>query len=346
MQAAILHGPQHVTIDELPVPTVGETDVLDKVEAAATCGTDLKVFRQGGHARMITPPSVFGHEFSGTVAAVGAKVQGFREGMRVVANNSAPCYQCDYCRRNLPNLCDDLLFINGAYAEYMLVPERVVRTNLLEIPDALPFAVACLTEPLACVLHGLDHVTIQPGDTVVINGDGPSGLMLVGMAKHRGARVILCGRAPQRLALAQQFGADVVVNYAAVPDQVEAVREHTDGGRGVDVAIEAVGRPEVWEVTAAMVRKGGQVLFYGGCPGETSIRLPTKPLHYDQLTLKGVFHNTPYHVRRALAMLSTKNFPWDSLLTQALPLRQLCEAFDLMGYRQALKVTVLPQEPG
>jgi L-iditol 2-dehydrogenase len=344
MQAAILHGPQHVTIDELPIPSVGEAEVLVKVEAAATCGTDLKVFRQGGHARMITPPSVFGHEFSGTVAAVGSQVQGFREGMRVVANNSAPCYQCDYCRRHLPNLCDDLLFINGAYAEYILVPERVVRTNLLEIPDTLSFAVACLTEPLACVLHGLEHVTIQPGDTVAINGDGPSGLMLVAMAKHRGARVILCGRAPQRLALAQQFGADVVVNYAAVPDQVEAVRGHTDGRGGADVAIEAVGRPEVWEATAAMVRKGGEVLFYGGCPGETSIRLPTKPLHYDQLTLKGVFHNTPYHVRRALMVLNAKNFPWDLLLTQTVPLCQLCEAFDLMRRRQALKVTVFPQE--
>src|SRR5262249_58728705 len=122
-----------------------------RMKADPACDMYLSVFVGGGHARMPPPPAVFGHEFSGTIVQVGAGVQHFREGMRVVANNSAPCYRCYYCRRNLPNLCDDLLFINGAYAEYIVVPERVVHTNLLEIPTALPCAVACLTEPLACV---------------------------------------------------------------------------------------------------------------------------------------------------------------------------------------------------
>ncbi len=342
MQAAVLYGPQQVTLEDRPIPTMRKTDVLVKIEAAATCGTDLKVFVQGGHPRMITPPAVFGHELSGTVAAVGADVTGFKEGMRVACNNSAPCYRCYYCRRHLPNLCDDLLFINGAYAEYIVVPERVVQTNLLPLPAQVPFPVACLTEPLACVLHCLDHAVLHPGDTVVVNGDGPSGLMLVAMAKQRGARVILCGRAPQRLALAQPFGADIVVNYAAVPDQVQAVREHTEARRGADVAIEAVGRPEVWQATVAMVRKGGQAIFYGGCPQATSVNLPTRPLHYDQLALQGVFHNTPYHVSLALTLLAESVFPWASLLTHTLPLSRLGEAFELMLNRQALKVTVLP----
>src|SRR5919108_2538479 len=228
MQAALLYGPQQVTMKDIPLPTLGERDVLVRIATATTCGTDLKVFLQGGHARMLTPPAVFGHEFSGTVVAAGAKVADFWEGMRVVANNSAPCYRCYYCRRNLTNLCDDLLFINGAYAEYIVVPERIVHTNLLELPAALPCAVACLTEPLACVLYCLDQATLRPGDTVVVNGDGPSGLMLAAMAKWRGARVILCGRALPRLALAPHFGADAVVNYAEVPDQVEAVRALTD----------------------------------------------------------------------------------------------------------------------
>jgi L-iditol 2-dehydrogenase len=342
MQAAVLYGPQRVEMEDKPVPEVGAWDVLVRVAAATTCGTDLKVFLQGGHPRMITPPSVFGHEFSGTVAAVGAEVTGFHEGMRVVANNSAPCHHCYYCRRYLPNLCDDLLFINGTYAEYMLVPQRVVQTNLLVVPDPMPFSVASLTEPLACVLHALDFAAMQPRDTVVINGDGPSGLMLVAAAKHRGARVILCGRAPQRLCLAASFGADVVINYADVPDQVEAVRSHTDAGRGADVAIEAVGRPEVWERTAAMVRKGGQVIFYGGCPGDTHVRFPTRPLHYDQLTFQGVFHNTPYHVRLALTLLAETTFPWASLITHTLPLVKLPEAFGLMINRHALKVALVP----
>jgi len=342
MQAALLYGPRQVALETIPIPALGETDVLVRIEAATTCGTDLKVFVQGGHARMITLPAVFGHEFSGTVAAVGAKVKNFCQGMRVVANNSAPCYRCYYCRRNLPNLCDDLLFINGAYAEYIVVPERVVHTNLLELPDALPCTVACVTEPLACVLHCLDHATLHPGDTVVVNGDGPSGLMLAAMAAWRGARVILCGRAPQRLGLAEQFGVHAVVNYAAVPDQVEAVRALTDGGRGAEVAIEAVGRPEVWETTVAMVRKGGQAIFYGGCRRGTSIRLDTQALHYDQLLLQGVFHNTPYHVRLALHVLAAGILPGAALITTAVPLARLCDAFDLMLTRQALKVAVLP----
>jgi L-iditol 2-dehydrogenase len=342
MQAALLYGPQQVGMQDIPVPTIAETEVLVKIAAATTCGTDLKVFLQGGHARMITPPAVFGHEFSGTVVAVGDRVKDFHEGMRVVANNSAPCYQCYYCHRHLTNLCDHLLFINGAYAEYIAIPERVVRTNLLALPETVSFPVACLTEPLACVLHALDQSALRPGDTVVVNGDGPSGLMLAAMAAWRGARVILCGRAPQRLALAQRFGVAAVVNYAEVSDQVVAVRELTDGRRGVDIAIEAVGKPDVWEATVAMVRKGGQAVFYGGCRRGTTVTLDTQALHYNQLALQGVFHNTPYHVRLALALLADDILPGAALITHTLPLTRLPEAFDLMMTRQALKVALLP----
>jgi L-iditol 2-dehydrogenase len=183
---------------------------------------------------------------------------------------------------------------------------------------------------------------LHPGDTVVVNGDGPSGLMLAAMAAWRGARVVLCGRAPQRLGLAPQFGVHAVVNYAEVPDQVEAVRALTDGRRGADVAIEAVGRPEVWETTVAMLRKGGQAIFYGGCGRGTSVRLDTQAVHYDQLTLQGVFHNTPYHVRLALDVLAAGILPGEALITATLPLTRLCEAFDFMLARQALKIAVLP----
>lgn len=342
MQAAVLYGPSRVAIETLPVPDFGPGDVLVRVAAATTCGTDLKVYLQGRHARMLTPPSVFGHEFSGTVAAVGSQVQGFEPGMRVVSNNSAPCGRCYSCSRGKSNLCDDLVFINGAYAEYIAVPERIVRTNLLPLPDDLPYHVACITEPLACVLHGLDLATFAVGDTVVVNGDGPSGLMLAAMAKRRGARVILCGRAPQRLRVAQQFGIEWWINYAEVPDQIEAVRELTEDRRGVEVAIEAVGRPDVWETTAAMVRKGGQAIFYGGPPSGTSMRVDAPSLHYDQITLQGVFHNTPAHVAQALEILADSTLPWASLLSTTMPLARLSEAFELMMAREALKVVILP----
>ena len=342
MQAAVLYGPGRVAVETLPVPRIGPGEVLVRVAAATTCGTDLKVYLQGRHARMLTPPSVFGHEFSGTVAAVGDQVRGFEPGMRVVSNNSAPCGHCYYCGRSQPNLCDDLVFINGAYAEYVAVPERIVRVNLRRLPDTLPFPVACITEPLACVLHCLDLAAFATGDTVAVNGDGPSGLMLAAMAKRRGARVILCGRAPQRLRVAKQFGIERLVNYAEVPSQVEAVRALTEEGRGVEVAIEAVGRPDVWETTTAMVRKGGQAIFYGGPPAGTSLRVDAAALHYDQITLQGVFHNTPAHVAQALEILADATLSWASLLSTTLPLARLPEAFDLMMARKALKVVILP----
>ena len=342
MQAAVLYGPSQVAVETLPIPEFGPGDVLVRVAAATTCGTDLKVYLQGRHARMLTPPSVFGHEFSGTVAAVGPQVQGFEPGMRVVSNNSAPCGCCYYCGRGQPNLCDDLVFINGAYAEYIAVPQRIVRANLLHLPDDLPFPVACITEPLACVLHCLDLAAFAAGDTVVVNGDGPSGLMLAAVARRRGARVILCGRAPQRLRVARQFGIEWLVNYAEVPDQVQAVRALTEDGRGVEVAIEAVGRPEVWETTTAMVRKGGQAIFYGGPPSGTSMHVDAPALHYDQITLQGVFHNTPAHVAQALQILADPTLPWASLLSTTLPLGRLPEAFGLMMAREALKVIIVP----
>ena len=342
MQAAVLYGPSHVAVERLPVPVIGAGEVLIRVAAATTCGTDLKVYLQGRHARMLTPPSVFGHEFSGTVAAVGSRVTGFETGMRVVSNNSAPCGRCFYCGRGRPNLCEDLVFINGGYAEYIAVPERIVQTNLLVLPDHLPFPIACITEPLACVLHCLDLAAFSSGDTVVVNGDGPSGLMLAAMAKRRGARVILCGRAPQRLHVARQFGIELLINYAEVPDQAQAVRALTENGRGVEVAIEAVGRPDVWETTTAMVRKGGQVIFYGGPPGGTSMVVDAPALHYDQITLQGVFHNTPAHVAQALEILADPSLPWEALLSATLPLARLPEAFNLMMAREALKVVILP----
>ena len=342
MQAAMLYGPSQIAVERLPIPTIGPGEVLVKVASATTCGTDLKVYLQGRHARMLTSPSVFGHEFSGRVAAVGSKVRGFEPGMRVACNNSAPCDHCFYCGRGQPNLCDNLIFINGGYAEYVAVPERIVQTNLMVLPDDLPFAVACITEPLACVLHCLDLAAVSRGDTVAVNGDGPSGLMLAAMAKRRGARVILCGRAPQRLQVARQFGIELLVNYAEVADQAEAVRALTDDKRGVEVAIEAVGRPDVWETTTAMVRKGGRAVFFGGPPGGTSMLIDAASLHYDQITLQGVFHNTPAHVAQALEILADQTVPWDALLTATLPLARLPDAFNLMMSRLALKVVILP----
>src|SRR2546421_11574276 len=194
MMAAVLYGKEHLQVEPVAVPRIESGDILVRVKVALTCGTDVKVFRRGYHARMIVPPALFGHELSGDIVAVGTDVKGFRVGQRVVAANSAPCLECYYCKRGLENLCDDLLFNNGAYAEYIRIPGRIVKRNMYEIPAHVSYQDAALIEPLACVMRGLEESGVRAGDTVAIIGLGPIGMMFGRLAKKvYNARVIAIG---------------------------------------------------------------------------------------------------------------------------------------------------------
>ena len=175
MTAAVLYGKEDLKIEQVPIPKIQPDEVLVRVRTALTCGTDLKVYRQGYHARMIVPPAIFGHELSGEIERIGSDVQGFHVGMRVVAANSAPCGECRYCLRDRANLCDNLLFNNGAYAEFIKIPGPIVRQNLLEIPEHISFTDAALVEPLACVLRGFEQSHVRPDDSVLVIGMGPIG---------------------------------------------------------------------------------------------------------------------------------------------------------------------------
>jgi len=262
MTAAVLYGKEDIKIERVPIPRVGDGEVLVKVHVALTCGTDLKVYQRGYHARMIVPPALFGHELAGTVEEVGEGVRGFKKGMRVVALNSAPCGMCFYCSKHQLNLCEDLLFNNGAYAEYIRIPRRIVEANMLVVPPNVSFEDAAMTEPLACVLRGLHETGVEIGDTVAVIGGGPIGLMFVQVAKAIGCNVIAVVKRDSQVALARKKGAHEVVQITKVNDPVEAVRELSPERRGADVAIEAVGRPEAWEWAVQMVRKGGTVNFF------------------------------------------------------------------------------------
>src|SRR5215470_2143925 len=168
MMAAVLYGKEHLRVEPVAVPKIDSGDILVRVKVALTCGTDVKVFHRGYHARMIVPPAVFGHELAGDVVALGEGVTNFTEGDRVVAANSAPCEVCYFCRRGLQNLCEDLLFNNGAYAEYIRIPARIVQSNTYEIPPHVGYRDAALIEPLACVVRGFEETAPRPGDTVAI----------------------------------------------------------------------------------------------------------------------------------------------------------------------------------
>src|SRR5579864_181131 len=280
MQAAILHGREDIRIESVPVPKAEPGEVIVQVGAALTCGTDLKVFRRGYHARMIVPPALFGHELAGTVVEAGEGVTEFSPGDRVVALNSAPCGQCYFCERNQENLCDDLLFNNGAYAEFIRIPARIVAKNTLRIPDHVPLEHAALTEPLACAVHGFEDSRPRPGDTVAVIGGGPLGLMILHVAALAGCEVIAIVKHAGQVEAARQLGAAHVVQAANIRKAIQETRALTPRGQGVDIAIEAVGIPEAWQEAVELVRKGGTVNFFGGPALGTHVALDTNRIHY------------------------------------------------------------------
>ena len=343
MTAAVLYGKEDVQIETVDVPQIGRGDVLVRVRAALTCGTDVKVFRRGYHARMIVPPALFGHELGGDIVAMGKDVRGFKMGQRVVAANSAPCGECFYCRHNQENLCEDLLFNNGAYAEYIRIPERIVRRNMYEVPDHVSYQDAALVEPLACVLRGLEESGVRPGDTVAVIGLGPIGMMFVRLAKTVcNARVIAIGRRPQQLLRASRMGADETVLNCDGADVVGPVHEMT-GGRGADVVIEAVGLPEVWQLAIKLLRRGGVVNFFGGCPDGTNLSLDTNLLHYSELTCKASFHHTPALIRKALDLVSRGYVGAKDFVNHSEPLANLLQVMQhLMSHNGHLKTAIIP----
>lgn len=352
--AALLYGREDLRLEQVADPTPNAGEVVIRVGAATTCGTDLKVWRRGGHAKMLTLPTLFGHEAAGEIVALGQGVAGWQVGDRVVANNSAPCMDCFFCHKQEYSLCQNLLFNNGTFAEYLKIPAPIVQHNLLPIPDHVPYALAAMTEPLACVLHGAARSNVKPGDRVVILGDGAIGLMFVAaLASGQGdwttatttsspfAEVLLFGGNDDRLQVGAQLGAAKTFNYKQVPDVPALVKELTDGW-GADVVIEATGVPAVWEMAIACARPGATVNLFGGCPRDTSITVNTEQLHYSELTLKGVFHNTPRFVRAALKLLASGTVPLDQLVTGSAPLTKLEHVFEEMKARRVIKVAIAP----
>jgi L-iditol 2-dehydrogenase len=342
MLAAVLYGKEHLEVESVALPEIGTRDVLVRVRAALTCGTDVKVFRRGYHARMIVPPALFGHELAGDVVAVGPEVEDFRVGDRIVAANSAPCGRCFYCGKGLANLCEDLLFNNGAYAEFIRIPSRIVERNTHLIPDHITYQDAALIEPLACVLRGLEETGIRAGDNVAIIGLGPIGLMFVRLARVMGARVIALGRRQTQLDRAMRMGAIATLNTSTGEDMVAAVQEMT-GGRGVDIAIEAVGLPEAWELASRLVRRGGTVNFFGGCPNDSRIALDTSLLHYNEITCKASFHHTPAHIQKALEAVMRGDITARDFVNNEEPLTNLLEVMrHLMSHNGHLKTAIIP----
>ena len=346
MMAALFYEPNDVRYEKTPIPQLRPGEILVRVESALTCGTDVKCYRRGHPVLLKNFPSPFGHEFAGTVAQVYQDENGegqsrFQVGDRVVAANSAPCYQCFYCGKGQTNLCDNLDLLNGAYAEYIRIPAQIARYNTYLVPDHLPFEVAAFCEPLAVCLHGLAQARVMPGDRVAVMGLGPIGQLMVRAAKLKGAHVTAIARNPQKLALSASFGqSDSQVNLAEYSDALTLREQFTPDGRGFDVVIEAIGLPETWEKALSLVRKGGAVNLFGGCPGGSTVTFDTRRLHYDEIRLVSSFHHTPHHFKAALELLSTLQVDPRPLITESLPMARFEAALQRVEAGDAMKIAL------
>ncbi len=330
MLANILVKPGTIELREIPTPTPSDGEILVKIKAALTCGTDLKAFRRG-HP-MIPMPGVFGHEFSGIVTGIGKGVKKFKEGDEIMAVHSAPCLTCRYCKKKLYNLCENIMSakVLGAFAEYILLPSHIVRQNVFHKPKNLSFEEAAFLEPLSCVVHSMESLDIKKDDHTLIIGAGPIGLLHLLLLKAQGARVTVMDKHEKKLKIAKSCGANYVFrsNYPPLDN--------------FNYVFECTGRPEVWEASVNYVCKGGTVILFGGCKKGTKVTYDTERLHYDEITIKGVFHYTPADVKKAYKLLSDGKLKVSSLISGRYPLKNIQKAFDKLIKGEGIKYAIIP----
>ncbi|PWB72467.1 MAG: alcohol dehydrogenase [Anaerolineales bacterium] len=340
MRAVVYLGPEQVELRSLPIPKPLDGELLVKVRAAPTCGTDVKTYRRG-HPKF-PPPFIFGHEFGGDVVAVGKGVVAFREGMRVTANVFAECGECFFCKRGQGNLCVNLVYNFGAFAEYMIVPASIVQRTTFEIPPHVPYAHAALLEPLVTVVHGWHKVAIRSGETVaVIGAGGPISLMFIQLLLRSGAgQVIAIGHSPARLAVAGQLGATHLIN-AKEQDALMAVRELTQGF-GADVVIECAGTKSTWESSVETVRRGGRVLWFGGLPGDTKVEIDAARVHYGEIDLFNMHGGTAEDAREAFDQIVSGVMNVAPLLNGEFPLESVELALQKMIAGEVVKTVIRP----
>jgi len=340
MRAVLFYGPGDLRLIQRPIPGAEAGEIVVRIHTALTCGTDFKAYRQGHPVLLGELPSPFGHEMAGVVSEVGEGVSGFRQGDRVVVVNSAPCGRCYFCKLGTPELCDHLELLNGAYAEYIRVPAHITRQNVHPLPESLNFAEAALAEPIACALHAVEKMRVESGETIALLGAGNMARLLIFGLKTAGARVIVLGRDPGRLRLARAAGADAVVSLTDEPDAIAAVRRQTEA-RGADGVIEAVGKPETWALSIGMVRKGGRVCLFGGCTAGSKAEMDAHRLHYEEITIFGVFHHRPSHVREAIELLGQGVIKPQLFIDRKISLEEVIPFFSEHATESVLKAAVI-----
>ncbi|MDR2423461.1 MAG: alcohol dehydrogenase catalytic domain-containing protein [Prevotellaceae bacterium] len=344
MKAVVFYAPNDIRVEERPMPKCGDGDVLVKVDACAVCGSDLKA-AASGNVR-IKPPRIMGHEFTGIITQTGKQVNNNHVGERVVMATSISCGECCYCRRGYRNLCLDLSPMGYAYdggmAEYALVPNRaIVNGHLIVVPSSLPAEIAALAEPVSCAVNAVEQCGITTGDTVLVAGAGPMGILNACIARAAGAaKIILSEVNDNRLRQCEGFGFDRLVNPSK-ENLKQVVMDETEGC-GADAVIVAAPAAQPQEEALELVRKRGSVMLFASLPvGRSMLNIDSRLIHYKELRVLGSSDSTPEHVKRAVELLAAGTFPAEKIVTHRLPLDWIEQAFDLMRRGESLRVVLV-----
>lgn len=343
MRAAVYTGIEQIVLQAVPDPRIGPGDVLLKVDAATICGTDLKIYLHG--KSNVRPPQILGHEFAGTIAEVGRDVSGYAPGDRIAVDPVVACGTCRYCLRGKPALCPYLTVIAydypGAFAPYIALPRvAVLGGALYRIPDKLSATTAAIMEPLACAVNAHERMATGIGDTVLVTGAGPLGVMHACLARARGAsRVLLADVLPNRLALAEGFGFDELLD-ASAGDFIGRVKAQTDG-EGADVVVVANSSAAAQAQALPLAAKAGRICFFGGLPqASPTVQIDSNVLHYREQTLFGAFGASRLHNAIALDLLACDAIPGDRIVTHTMPLDAIVDGLALVRRGEALKVAI------
>ncbi len=348
MRQLQLLEPGKVELKEVPIPKADPGEVVLKIRAALTCGTDLKTFKRG-HPKFRLPMP-FGHEFSGDIVEIGdGGVKDFKVGDPVMLAPTAPCGHCYYCKRNLGNLCSYTMetMVHGGYAQYIKIPAHVAKINLFHKPIYLDYFEAAALEPLSCVVYGSSFIDVTPGrSNVLIIGAGPIGLMYIPIMKLLGAkRVVVLGRRPLRLHCAEQLGADTIIDQKLCPPELKntkSVLQKAFQGENCDVIIECTGQTSVWEESLALADDGAQVMLFGGCASGTTFSLPLADITKRKLTVKGAFHFTPEYVKKTYDLLCNRKINISPIITKKMALSQYDEMIKELVKGDNIKIGIEP----
>jgi L-iditol 2-dehydrogenase len=348
MLAAVYHGPRDLRVEDYPLPNISPDELLLKVESASICATDIRIFN-GSH-RKYEPGTVRipGHELIGTIAEIGARVQGLSAGGRVFIARNMGCGHCAACLLRKNNLCPDYqafgITMDGGFAQYMRITAAAIQQgNVIPIGPDLDAAAFSLAEPFACVLHGQDAVNTREGDTVLIQGAGPIGLMHVMLAHIRGAsRIIVADKAPERLSKARQLGAGITVDISQ--EDLASVVSEVTGGLGASVIIVAAPVHAAQAQAIHLAAVGGRINLFAGLPKEKpTVELDANAIHYKELIVTGTTGCSTDDCRRAADLVGSRKIDLSPLVTQRFPLEAAVDAFAAATHPSQLKVVLQPR---